>query len=749
MEEPRDELRIGLVLYGGVSLAIYMYGIAGEVLRLVRASRGDVRDELDRAYERALREAGIARVTVDVISGTSAGGINGILLAKALTTGASLDAARDLWLETADVDRLLPEDGESDSRSLLDSRLFERTLGDGLDRMDAEGGGPALTEVLDLFVSSTDLRGLRPAYADSFGEPITTREYRRVFQLRYRTTYELADEEFSYERNDFDPAAPPGNARLRKLARATSAFPVAFEPIEIGFEDGILDGKRSSGPGWFADGGILNNRPFTDALATIFTRTSQRPVRRWLLSVDPDPELAEAGALGSPQPAFDEVAGKAIATIPRYQSIAGDLDSLAAHNEAVRRSEALSTALERELARAGPVTAETDGPSYRAMRRQALAGELAGAMLDFVHTSDERAWPLEVVAAGLERAALSFCEADPARAVEIDLAFHRRRAYYLVKLITLATRGAAGAPPPAWAGARSGLWAAFEAARARLWAALDAGETPASLAEIAAADSPDLAAAEDVLGQLTPALRAAAAEVDAMIAAATAGIAIELPAPEDGGPATTADLEAVAAGFELRDLRLLPLELIGGLRERDRVDHARLTPAAARHIGREPARKLAGDALGHFGGFLSRAWRENDLRWGRLDGAEILVRTATAGRPAAPADELVDAVQREIVAQEEPEALAAPEGWRAHLRDRAGPGDETPASLGAPALGRLGIRAGDALAGLLTRTGRDPDARGVRATALRSVGWLLGGALALIRAPVAAATAGAAAARRR
>ena len=34
------QIRIGLVLYGGVALAIYIYGVAVEFLRLVRASEG-------------------------------------------------------------------------------------------------------------------------------------------------------------------------------------------------------------------------------------------------------------------------------------------------------------------------------------------------------------------------------------------------------------------------------------------------------------------------------------------------------------------------------------------------------------------------------------------------------------------------------------------------------------------------------------------------------------------------------------
>ena len=92
------ELRLAVVCYGGVSLAIYMHGITKELQKLVETSR---RFELDpshnpfaegsveHAYFQALRRTrerdGLTtRVVVDVVSGTSAGGINGICLAKAL-----------------------------------------------------------------------------------------------------------------------------------------------------------------------------------------------------------------------------------------------------------------------------------------------------------------------------------------------------------------------------------------------------------------------------------------------------------------------------------------------------------------------------------------------------------------------------------------------------------------------------------------------------------------------------------------
>ena len=37
--------------------------------------------------------------------------------------------------------------------------------------------------------------------------------------------------------------------------------------------------------------------------------------------------------------------------------------------------------------------------------------------------------------------------------------------------------------------------------------------------------------------------------------------------------------------------------------------------------------KLAGVAIGHFGGFFEQGWRKNDILWGRLDAAERIIET--------------------------------------------------------------------------------------------------------------------------
>jgi predicted acylesterase/phospholipase RssA len=101
---PRKEVRIGLVLYGGVSLAIYIYGVVFEFLRAVRAAQ-----QLEKNAYSAIFDQTHSRLTVDIVSGTSAGGINGVLLSKALCNGLStrsFERVRSLWLSAADFTSL-------------------------------------------------------------------------------------------------------------------------------------------------------------------------------------------------------------------------------------------------------------------------------------------------------------------------------------------------------------------------------------------------------------------------------------------------------------------------------------------------------------------------------------------------------------------------------------------------------------------------------------------------------------------
>src|SRR5687768_11050737 len=118
-----QEIRVASVMTGGVSLAIWMGGVTRELNLLQHASWVREADDPDRAY-RALEslqgdDAKIARrylrllelldamVDVDMLSGTSAGGMNAALFGLSRASGLDLGPLRDLWLKAGAFDTLL------------------------------------------------------------------------------------------------------------------------------------------------------------------------------------------------------------------------------------------------------------------------------------------------------------------------------------------------------------------------------------------------------------------------------------------------------------------------------------------------------------------------------------------------------------------------------------------------------------------------------------------------------------------
>src|SRR6185312_10264617 len=132
--EYTQEVRFAVVMYGGVSLAIYINGVAQELLRLVRSTAANqigapassteviyrevswlLADEENKNFQ--ANAVGTStpptRFIVDILSGTSAGGINGIFLAKALANGQDMDQLKDLWIKEGDIETLI-----NDNRSI-------------------------------------------------------------------------------------------------------------------------------------------------------------------------------------------------------------------------------------------------------------------------------------------------------------------------------------------------------------------------------------------------------------------------------------------------------------------------------------------------------------------------------------------------------------------------------------------------------------------------------------------------------
>lgn len=361
---PRRELRFAVVLYGGVSLCIYMHGTTKEIDRLVSASAGlaagaPSNSASEQVYRGLLewlaeRDEVVTDVSVDVIAGTSAGGINGVYLAKALARNLSQDNLRDLWLEHADLDVLLWGPGFLKwqaripfalarllSKPALDGTNMARWLYEALEAMDA--GGPRsplptlmpLEASMDLMVTMTDFYGYDRQVAIRSPKIVHDEQHRHVLR------FSQSENPHRYDRDD--------NLALAFAARATSCFPGAFEPVS---PRSLCEWVQQAGPisdeffrlyqlsgaepqgARFVDGGVLDNRPFAPAIDALRRKPAHSEIERWVLYLDPDPADPAEPRTGLPSPL--ETIGGAIAGLPRKQPILDSLIEIQAMNERVR-----------------------------------------------------------------------------------------------------------------------------------------------------------------------------------------------------------------------------------------------------------------------------------------------------------------------------------------------------------------------------------------------------------------------------
>jgi patatin-related protein len=376
---PTKELRLALVCYGGSSLAVYMHGVTKELHRLVKGSAllesdgsGDSASPSERTYGRLLQELADhhrenlrTRVVVDVIAGTSAGGINGVCLAKALAHNLSQDEFRNLWFERGDIDGLLAAPRWLPTRALkgawvavrglkhalLRGDLMAQWIYDAFQNMDQRGPTPASVpslmpdrHVLELFVTVTDFYGYsrQVPYADP--NPIHDRRHRHILAFRF------GGED---RRNDFDPES---NGSLTFAARTTSCIPGVFPPVSFDALAGWLGKERPVDferlekrffrlyelakfpPAWtwFVDGGVLDNKPFGPAIDAIRERPADVQVDRRLLYLEPDPGSAlRPSHRTAPSTVAAAVGG--LTGLPRAEPILDDLVEVGALNEHVRR----------------------------------------------------------------------------------------------------------------------------------------------------------------------------------------------------------------------------------------------------------------------------------------------------------------------------------------------------------------------------------------------------------------------------
>jgi patatin-related protein len=406
------ELRLALVCYGGISLAVYMHGITKEIWRLARASRafhdGRFCTGSQEIYRRLLQEverhAGL-RLTVfsDIIAGASAGGINGIFLAQAIATGQSLDPLTELWLEAADVERLIDPEAKAtrlsklwaiplamladrggeamesvdpDTRaevrrklsSFVRSRWFEPPFGgevfthlllDALDAMAAAPAGPPLLpddQPLDLIVTVTDFPG-HPQRLRLNSPP-------EVVETEHRLTVSFTDRG-GRERRLGDAA------ELAFAARATASFPGAFPPFTVGELDKVLAERGRAWPerdrflaralprqaaagmadsAVMIDGSVLSNAPFRPAMDALKNRSARREIDRRFVFIDPKPGLRSISlGGGGDKPGFFSTILGALSEIPREQPIRDNLEALQGRSERIARTRRVIDAMKEEV----------------------------------------------------------------------------------------------------------------------------------------------------------------------------------------------------------------------------------------------------------------------------------------------------------------------------------------------------------------------------------------------------------------
>lgn len=742
------ELRLALVCYGGVSLVVYMHGVTREMWKLLRASEarqagrsatsGDS-EPVWRALLDTIGEALDLRVIIDVVAGASAGGINGILLGAAITEGIDLEPVADMWLDGADIDRLLDPDARPGSR-LVDfykepvawyarrrsetlatlradsvgrevaeklgrfvrSRWFKppfsgpglvAMLDEALAAMQAGPRGPALlpaTLGFDLFVTVTDYFGSKGTIPIHSPPLVEETEHRRILTFRSPPVVGLA------RRAERGTSPPPRQLASRLslvfAARATSSFPGAFPAASLAEIDARAAETGTPWPDrdWFAatqlkgdrppeevlliDGSVLNNAPFGPAIEAIRLKPAYREVDRRFVYIDPKPgvDLIGGGIGRNRPPGFLTAMLRALAQIPREQPIRDNLEAIARLSAAAARARAV---IEEMTPDVDAAVARAVGPRFlllpltpaRLARARGHVARLAAKEAGYAHAAYRglhRALVLADSAALLAAAAGAGPEAgrrmadrlardgDLAAPDPLDVGFRVRRLRFLIRRLNAAIEASAD---EATRRALEGLKAAAYIADARH-------------------------AAAAAIERLSPGTRAAARDLFAgsfaAAAPALAGLAADLDLEALDTAADTALLDALAStalpgperravvrdwlGYPFYDVVLLPLLADQGLDSLDEIKVDRISPddmVLLSPVGIAP--ELKGWQLNAFGAFFSRAWRENDYLWGRLNAAERLVDILLSAAPAgvatpADADRWKARLFRAIVAAERP-----------------------------------------------------------------------------------------------
>ena len=340
-------LRLALAMRGGVSLAVWIGGAMRELDRLQRPD----------AFTRALLEATVfRRAEIDILTGASAGGLNAAIGGYSMARDQPVKL-RDVWIQVADIDRLLEPSKDGSRASVLDGDFFLRQVVRQIRKIDRSPASHRCghasqtaecppTRPVQMFLASTVFGGLRvtqdvdPLYSDR----------RREAYFRFR---HLAKSPAFTDLDESDAIDQVGTA-----ARTSASFPAAFEPVEIGTDTfrGRLHLPTDEAPPTMRmlDGGIVDNIPVARAIQAVASAPANDPVRRWVVYLHPNPDglvTRPDRPRGGTSPTIPAVIRDALASL-NAETLLDDLDILERHNreadaQKVQRNSLFAAALSR------------------------------------------------------------------------------------------------------------------------------------------------------------------------------------------------------------------------------------------------------------------------------------------------------------------------------------------------------------------------------------------------------------------
>ncbi|MEO3778739.1 patatin-like protein [Micromonospora sp. B11E3] len=421
-----------MVMTGGVSLAVWISGVTLELFRLATA-----RTRQESTWT-ALLDLLQADVRIDVIAGTSAGGLNGAFLALGLARGGDLSAMRDLWREHGSLDRLLRHPLTANPKSLLrGDDYFLPRVREALESVVSHAtppGGPTDEPLpVELVLTGTLWRGRCTAFTDDLGVAIT--------ETDHDATFRFANLRAGYPDGrpvSGDLAADAVLDELAAAARCTSSFPGAFEPhlvrVSPGDPGGDLRWDSAAGRANFretqyvVDGGVLLNKPIRPALEAVYRQTAGFQVRRVLAYVAPDPgeqahpspavdpaavARADAAQPGPELPSAREVLLGVLTRLRATDSVSRELTEIRNRNGDVRVRRRARDRFATAMAGVADQLSERAWPAYLETRVENAARTVAPLLVAGQRGRPAERWSEQELLAALRRQRMAFVPAGP------------------------------------------------------------------------------------------------------------------------------------------------------------------------------------------------------------------------------------------------------------------------------------------------------------------------------------------------